>query len=297
MKIVISVNKRTIRESTDFEIDHDTLRIGGLEYKADKIVTSPIDLCTKDMKTVVAYGLTGSGKTLLTRTVLDNMKYKYPVDAWAIEILNDKPYDLLGNKKVHVGIMGVKGQTVRSLTNRKGIDQFLQEVKENRSTLSTRYNSESSRSHLIIQLGKFRVYDLAGSESCVNRESGHINSSLLTLTRVIQCLATKAPHIPYRDSLLTLSMKGLLEMDSTVLCCCIRLDSDMSETIQSLNHTMTAKKIQVIRDVIKNKVKVNTADLSELEDELDKYKDMYGSLLSWVSQTVTRLPPPPLPPQ
>lgn len=297
MKTVISVNKPTI--TAQYKLTDTTLQVGELLYSADMVVTHPIDLThkmDKATRTVIAYGLTGSGKTLLIRTVLEHIKYKYPMKVWAVEIMNEKAYDLLGSQRVVIGITGIRGQSIRELASRKDVDSFLDEVKRNRTTLSTRYNAESSRSHLVIQLGNYRLYDLAGSESAVNGESGYINSSLLALNRVITSLARKASHIPYRDSLLTISMKGLLELKTTLLCCCVRCDSDLSETIQSLNHMMTAKKIVEVTVKHEAKPKLKLADVSEIEDELDKYKEMYGSLLSWVSKTVTRLPPPHLPP-
>jgi len=298
MKTIISVNKPTI--TSRYQLTDTTLQVGELLYSADLVVTHPIDLTRrmdKATRTVIAYGLTGSGKTLLIRTLLDHIKYKYPLKVWAIEIMNEKAYDLLSSQRVTIGIMGCRGQSIRELSSRKDLDSYLDEVKRNRTTLATRYNAESSRSHLILQLGNYRLYDLAGSESAVNGESGYINSSLLALNRVITSLAKKASHIPYRDSLLTISMKGLLELKTTLLCCCVRCDSDLSETIQSLNHMMTARKIVEVVTHAKPKLsRIDSADISELEDELDKYRDMYGSLLSWVSKTVTRLPPPHLPP-
>ena len=63
----------------------------------------------------------------------------------------------------------------------------------------------------VIRVGKLNLVDLAGSENVARsgasggraREAGSINTSLLTLGRVITCLVERTPHIPYRESKLT----------------------------------------------------------------------------------------------
>lgn len=90
---------------------------------------------------------------------------------------------------------------------------------------STVRNQTSSRSHAFVRLqvvqpfagadgrglsGTLYLVDLAGSESISHassneqqRETVHINRSLSALGRVVCNMSAQAPHIPYRDSLLT----------------------------------------------------------------------------------------------
>ena len=92
-----------------------------------------------------------------------------------------------------------------------------------RQNAATNFNDHSSRSHAIfsltvhtketnnlgddlLKIGKLNLVDLAGSENIGRsgaenkraKEAGMINQSLLTLGRVINALADKAPHVPYR---------------------------------------------------------------------------------------------------
>ena len=68
------------------------------------------------------------------------------------------------------------------------------------------------------RIGKLNLVDLAGSENSQSsgsnqarfREATKINNSLLTLGRVIEALAEKRPHVPYRESKLTKLLKDSL---------------------------------------------------------------------------------------
>lgn len=67
-------------------------------------------------------------------------------------------------------------------------------------------NKESEGGEEYIKMAKLNLVDLAGSENIVRsgainkqfREMSNINTSLLTLGRVITALVEKAVHIPYR---------------------------------------------------------------------------------------------------
>ena len=112
----------------------------------------------------------------------------------------------------------------------------LHEGMKNRRTGSHELNKDSSRSHsiltvyiisesesqgqLIRKYGKISFVDLAGSERLKEskshgdmvKETGNVNRSLFVLGKVISGLSdkkNKQPHIPYRDSKLT-----MLLMDS-----------------------------------------------------------------------------------
>lgn len=67
-------------------------------------------------------------------------------------------------------------------------------------------DSESDEGEDYIKMAKLNLVDLAGSENIGRsgavdkrfREASNINTSLLTLGRVITALVEKTPHVPYR---------------------------------------------------------------------------------------------------
>lgn len=105
--------------------------------------------------------------------------------------------------------------------------QILKKGEQQRKIRSTTKNDFSSRSHTVFQISfetdkmnsfgykkkaKINICDLAGSEKLDKdqivknahfNEMVNINLSLSTLGKVIQSLANKRPHVPFRDSKLT----------------------------------------------------------------------------------------------
>ena len=104
--------------------------------------------------------------------------------------------------------------------------------------------------------------DLAGSERIERtnatgvtlEEAKMINQSLSALGNCINALTdSKRTHIPFRDSTLTFLLKDSLggNTKTTLLVCCSGEDSDIPETLSTLNFAKRAKRI-------KNQVTVNT---------------------------------------
>ena len=108
---------------------------------------------------------------------------------------------------------------------------FLGDV--NRAVAETPMNPRSSRSHcvftmtverrepgaLTVRRGKIHLVDLAGSERVGKtgvrelvtlREAKHINLSLHALEKVVVALSDGDPHVPYRDSVMTMLLKDSL---------------------------------------------------------------------------------------
>ena len=108
---------------------------------------------------------------------------------------------------------------------------FLGDV--NRAVAETPMNLQSSRSHcvftmvverrepgaLTVRRGKLNLVDLAGSERVGKsgveelgalREAKHINLSLHALEKVVVALSDGDPHVPYRDSVMTMLLKDSL---------------------------------------------------------------------------------------
>jgi hypothetical protein len=98
------------------------------------------------------------------------------------------------------------------------VQRVLQHAKQRRVTARTNMNACSSRSHSIVQItcvggsfcsGRLNLVDLAGSErlgrsgsdgdAVALRETQAINASLSALGDVMQALACKRDHVPYRS--------------------------------------------------------------------------------------------------
>lgn len=109
----------------------------------------------------------------------------------------------------------------------------------NRAVAETKMNERSSRSHQILTimvdcvytsthertLGCLHLIDLAGSERVARSgaqgqqllEAQHINRSLSALGNVMQALAQKRDHVPYRDSKLTQLLQDSLAGSSKTM--------------------------------------------------------------------------------
>nr|CDS24374.1 kinesin family member c3 [Echinococcus granulosus] len=213
---------------------------------------------------ILAYGPTGSGKTytmqgtkncpgICRRAVTEVFALCDPLQGiWCteiniamFEIHNEVIYDLLAPQITPVKLCD-NGSDVRLVNAEEKITTSEQETMHwiekgyvRRKVSSTRLNSESSRSHLIIRMhltlvstldnqrrtSSLVLCDLAGSESAerieadetLHMETGYINRSLVTLARVFETLRRKSGQcastglaIPYRDSKLTHLLKPCL---------------------------------------------------------------------------------------
>uniref|UniRef100_A0A3P9L2M0 Kinesin-like protein n=1 Tax=Oryzias latipes TaxID=8090 RepID=A0A3P9L2M0_ORYLA len=160
--------------------------------------------------------------------------WDYSISMSYLEIYNEKVLDLLSpssqdlpirqDKDKNIFIPGLTNVTISSFSD---FDTHFVPASLNRTTASTKLNQRSSRSHAILlikvvrtsrvlphrqQTGKLYLVDLAGSED--NRrtgnqgirlkESGAINLSLFTLSKVVDSLNSgTSVRVPYRDSKLT----------------------------------------------------------------------------------------------
>ncbi|XP_041943155.1 kinesin-like protein KIF22 [Alosa sapidissima] len=160
--------------------------------------------------------------------------WEYAITMSYLEIYNEKVLDLLSPGTQDLPIREDKdhnilipGLTNTPLTSFSDFDTHFIPASLNRTTASTKLNQRSSRSHAILlikvvrtrrgpphrqQTGKLYLVDLAGSED--NRrtgnqgirlkESGAINLSLFTLSKVVDALnGPVGTRVPYRDSKLT----------------------------------------------------------------------------------------------
>ena len=200
--------------------------------------------------TCFAYGQTGSGKTY---TMIGNKKMpgmyllasmdifyylnlsKYSgFSIWLsfYEIYCGKLYDLLNDRntltvredgKQNICIVGLIEKNVLNLSQ---LMKLIEKGLFNRKVGETGANSDSSRSHGIIQIiikdnnnndyGKISFIDLAGSERAADTrdtnkqtrfDGAEINKSLLALKECIRALDQDKKHTPFRGSKLTLVLR------------------------------------------------------------------------------------------
>lgn len=241
---------------------------------------------------ILAYGQTGSGKTYTMmgneqkpgvnirsiRALLhicqkrDNIKYITKISM--LEIYNENICDLLsqnGNKQLEIRSQG-KAVTVPGLTE---IEVFTEaDIKntilfgeKNRTVASTKMNTESSRSHLMVILrlngmdsisgavssSTLTLCDLAGSERISKTEAtgqrlveaAAINKSLTALGQVFTALKTNSMHVPYRNSKLTHLLQPSLSGQAKA-CVFVNISPDIKEIGETISSLQFGSSIQQI---------------------------------------------------
>ena len=182
-----------------------------------------------------------------------------------IEIYNEQIYNLLEESTPNLtmyedasGNLIIPDLNPISINNFDEANKLFKLAARFRHTSSTEYNDRSSRSHCIFSFqlkltGKdgriirstLHIIDLAGSERIsksqskdekLRKESICINLSLHSLSTVLNSIALKANHIPYRDSKLTHFLKDSLNENYNILLILLVSPSvkDISETISTL---------------------------------------------------------------
>ena len=139
------------------------------------------------------------------------------------------------------GLTSVELDTRDLRSGTRHLEQLLDKANKSRMTACTAMNERSSRSHALFMLdiaakhsdgttylrGGLRLCDLAGSERLDRtgtasdaarlKETVNINKSLSCLADVFVALANKAPHVPYRNSKLTMVLQDCLSGDGKAL--------------------------------------------------------------------------------
>lgn len=222
-------------------------------------------------------GQTGSGKTytmldpklglyvLAARDVFSLIRspqYEH-LSAWIgfYEIYQGQLYDLLNDRKKlfaredgkqNVVIVGLKEFVIKNVDD---LMQVFEYGSQARSTGSTGANSDSSRSHAVLQIllrptknrkkiiGKLSFIDLAGSERGADRgdtdmktrmEGAEINKSLLALKECIRALDQDKRHTPFRQSKLTQVLKDSFVGNSRT-CMIATVSPNQSNSEHTLN--------------------------------------------------------------
>ncbi|XP_061469239.1 kinesin-like protein KIF24 [Rhineura floridana] len=244
--------------------------------------------------TCFAYGQTGAGKTytmigthqnpglyaLAANDIfrqLEASPIRKDLHVWIsfYEIYCGQLYDLLNGRKrlfaredsKHivqiVGLREVQVNTVGLL-----LEAILRGGKE-RSTGATGVNSDSSRSHAIIQIqikdsanrvfGRISFIDLAGSERAADArdsdrqtkmEGAEINQSLLALKECIRALDQEHAHTPFRQSKLTQVLKDSFVGNSKT-CMIANVSPSHIATEHTLNTLRYADRVKELKRGLK----------------------------------------------
>ncbi|NXY87953.1 KIF24 protein, partial [Alcedo cyanopectus] len=251
------------------------------------------DFLHRGNATCFAYGQTGAGKTytmigtqrnpgLYALAAKDIFRHLEPSQSKKdlvfisfYEIYCGQLYDLLNGRKrlfaredsKHVvQIVGLREVQVDS------VDLLLEEILKGgkeRSTGATGVNSDSSRSHAIIQIqikdaanrtfGRISFIDLAGSERAADSrdsdrqtkmEGAEINQSLLALKECIRALDQEHAHTPFRQSKLTQVLKDSF-IGNSKTCMIANVSPSHIATEHTLNTLRYADRVKELKKGIK----------------------------------------------
>ncbi|XP_010183304.1 PREDICTED: kinesin-like protein KIF24 [Mesitornis unicolor] len=249
--------------------------------------------------TCFAYGQTGAGKTytmmgtnrnpglyalaakdIFTQLEASQSRKDLLVYISFYEIYCGQLYDLLNGRKrlfaredsKHVvQIVGLREVQVDS------VDLLLEAILKGgreRSTGATGVNSDSSRSHAIIQIqikdtanrtsGRISFIDLAGSERAADArdsdrqtkmEGAEINQSLLALKECIRALDQEHVHTPFRQSKLTQVLKDSF-IGNSKTCMIANVSPSHIATEHTLNTLRYADRVKELKKGIKHSTPV-----------------------------------------
>ena len=212
------------------------------------------NLNKKDVKNINDFDILNTSyfvKTRLTMTI--------------IEIYNEQIFNLLEestpNLKLYEDSNGnliIPDLSPVNINNFEEADRLFKLAEKFRHISTTEFNERSSRSHCIFSFhlkltdnenkvirSTLHVIDLAGSERLtktqnnnekIKKEAISINLSLHSLSNVLNSIANKSNHIPYRDSKLTHYLKDSLNDNYNILLL-LHISpnvKDLSETISTL---------------------------------------------------------------
>ncbi|KAJ2872410.1 hypothetical protein H4R27_005490 [Coemansia aciculifera] len=243
--------------------------------------------------TCFAYGQTGSGKTYTMLDALNGLYIQAADDLFAMaarpeyshlkvhvsfyEIYLTNLFDLLANRaklnaredaNQNVCIQGLREVLVQSSDDLLSVFEYGNNC---RSTGSTGANSDSSRSHAILQIslrdntsqrgsvvrGKLSFIDLAGNERGADRgdradkqtmmEGAEINKSLLALKECIRALDLNKKHQPFRQSKLTQVLKDSF-LGNSRACMIATISPNTSNSDNTLNTLRYADRVKAMKN-------------------------------------------------
>jgi kinesin family protein C2/C3 len=175
-----------------------------------------------------------------------------------------KKHDILRHPSLG---MYVRDLTTSQVLNAAAAEALISAGHQHRSVGVTNLNEQSSRSHMLLTLtvlttnlrtgekhvGKLSLVDLAGSERLSKidttgqalKETQAINKSLSALGSVLNGLARKEGHVPYRDSKLTYLLQDSLggNAKTLMMVTCGPTRESSAETVSSLTFASRAKAV------------------------------------------------------
>ena len=206
-----------------------------------------------------------------------SLTHEYQVSMSIMEIYNETIRDLVeGDGSTGLAInseanggssIQIVGLSETAVTGPEGAIALMEIAHRNRQVGSTQLNEHSSRSHLlqlfhvrsrviasgVTSYSKMYLIDLAGSE-CAGKsgavgsrlsEANAINKSLAALHDVVNALAQKASHVPYRNSKLTHVLQDSLGGRAKTLMYVMAspLSEQSTESLGSLHFAERCKKV------------------------------------------------------
>jgi hypothetical protein len=244
------------------------------------------------------------------------------------EIYGGKLFDLLNAREALKALVDAQGDVIvmgvaeRRVEGVEGLLKLIDQGLAARSTGTTGANSDSSRSHAVLQivlaeavadgkggvvvltdnrtkkvkaLGKFSVIDLAGSERGADTmhndkktrlEGAEINKSLLALKECIRSLYQESDYNPFRGSKLTQVLKDSFVGDSRTVMIA-NISPNMSNTEHTLNTLRYAYRVKEIRrddaDVDAREPPHGVRGGEGYEDETDGYLNSGGGAVGGLS--------------
>ena len=166
-------------------------------------------------------------------------------------------------------LKGINIDTTDSVTGMQQLENVMDSAARTRSVACTNMNAQSSRSHSVFMLhlhgyneetgttisGALNLCDLAGSERLDRsgagsdakrlKETQAINKSLSCLGDVFNGLASKASHVPYRNSKLTYLLQDCLSGDGKSLMF-VNLSPTMESAHESLCSLRFAQRVSQV---------------------------------------------------
>mgnify|MGYP002631608476 CR=1 FL=1 len=208
---------------------------------------------------------------------LESHGVRYNMWASFIEVASEKARDLLAapigwgyQPVLEMRTHGANGSGTDALNahrvqvpSSRALTALVEQAMARRVTGETDYNEHSSRSHALLtltlekrvdgtsQTTSLLICDLAGSETYSSKSPhAQINTSLLALGRVLSALAKGQSHVPYRDSVLTRLLQGVLGGGGTacMLACINPIPGSAGETSAVLEYAKTTASI--VRNVV-----------------------------------------------
>ncbi|CAH9147140.1 unnamed protein product [Cuscuta epithymum] len=205
--------------------------------------------------------------------------FSYEITVQMVEIYNEQVRDLLSNdsSQKRLGVLttsqpnglAVPDASMFPVNQPSDVLDLMNIGLKTRAKSSTSMNERSSRSHSILTIhirgtdkksgssmrSSLHLVDLAGSERVDRsevsgdrlKEAQHINKSLAALGDVISALATKSPHIPYRNSKLTQVLQSSLGGQAKTLMF-VQLNPDgvsYSESLSTLKFAERASGVEL----------------------------------------------------